>query len=439
MKALVIGAGPVGTFTAIGLARRGYDVTVVDRDPGPAADGSWRRIGVMQGDSPHAWRGQVVRAMLEEMPDVIDALRASGARLGEMPGMPGMVTAMFARRPLLERVLRETARAEPRLHWRAGHADSLLIEGGLATGAAVDGEPLLADLVVVATGRSGKLGEELRGPVEGGSCGMSYIFRTYQTTPFGQAYDAPFPSFSVGPGYGSLVMPADNRTHHLLLVCPSDAEELAVLRTEDGFDAGVRAIPNTAPWADPDAYAPITPVQVGSNLTNTYRTQGPALGLAPARGLYFLGDSICTLNPANGRSLALHIPHAKAFLDHVGGDETALSLTLDQWAEDHIRPWWVDHVCTDASLLRRFHGEPLSADEALPSDVIVAAAAGHPEWMPIIGPYSGMLTGPAILDQLREPVAQLLRDGWRPPAEGPTRAELGARLKAHPTLVETTG
>lgn len=35
-----------------------------------------------------------------------------------------------------------------------------------------------------------------------------------------------------------------------------------------------------------------------------------------------------------------------------------------------------------------------------------------------------MLAGPEILDPLREPVAQLLRDGWRATAEGPTRAEV---------------
>ncbi len=439
MLALVIGAGPVGTFTAIGLARRGYDVTVVDRDPGPAADGSWRRIGVMQGDSPHAWRGQVVRALLEEMPDVIDTLRAAGARLGEMPGMPGLVTAMFARRPLVERVLREAAKAEPRLRWRTGHSESLLVDGDRVKGAVVDGDPVWADLVVVATGRSSKLGDELRGPVAGGSCGTSYIFRTLRTRPDSPAYDAPFPSFAVGPDYGSLVMPADNRTHHVLVICPSDAEELAVLRTEDGFDRAVRAIPHAAPWADPELHEPITAVQVGSNLTNTYRTQGPALGLPPARGLYFLGDNVCTLNPANGRSLALHIPHAKIFLDHVEGDETDVSLLLDQWAEDHIRPWWADHVRTDAALLRRFQGEPLSLDEPLPSDVILAAAAGKPEWMPIVGPYSGMLAGPAILDQLREPVTQLLRDGWRPTVHGPARAELVDLVGSHEALAEATG
>lgn len=439
MKTLVIGAGPVGTFTAIGLARRGYDVTVIDRDPGPAVDGSWRRVGVMQGTSPHAWRGQVVRAILAEAPEVIDKLCTAGARLGETPAMPGVVTAMFASRTLVERVLRETAQAQPRLRWLTGHVESLLTDSGRVKGAVMDGDPVWADMVVVATGRNSRLGDELRGTVEGGSCGMSYIFRTFRAKPGAAAYEFPYPSFAIGPDYASLVMPADNRTHHVLLLYPSDAKEFAVLRTNEAFDRAARAIPNTAPWADPDAHEPINPVQVGSNLTNTYRLQGPALGLHPAGGLYFLGDSVCTLNPANGRSLALHIPHAMAFLNDVGSDETDLSLTLDQWAEERIRPWWADHMRTDGSLLRRFHGEPLSPDEPLPSDVIVAAAAGKPEWMSAVGPYSGMLTGPQVLDPLREPVARMLRRGWRPAVDGPTRAELRAMLSRDRPLVEAAG
>ncbi|HWI43375.1 MAG TPA: FAD-dependent oxidoreductase [Nocardioides sp.] len=436
MKTLVIGAGPVGTFTAIGLARRGHGVLVVDRDPGPPADGSWRRVGVMQGSSPHAWRGQVVRTLVEEMPDVVDRLRAEGARVAEMPGVPGLVTAMFARRPLVERVLRETAQAEPRLRWATGHAESLLLDGDRVRGAVIDGDPVWAETVVVATGRASRLGEELRGPVEGGSCGTSYLFRTFRTRPGAPSYDGAFPSFVLGPDYASLVMPADNRTHHVLLICPSDAPEMAVLRTDEGFMRAVAGVPNTVAWADPAAHEPISEVQVGGNLVNTYRLQGPALGLPPARGLYFLGDSVCTLNPANGRSLALHLPHAKAFLDGLDGlggetgDETDLSLALDHWAEAQVRPWFADHVLTDGSLLRRFHGEPLSPDEPLPSDVIAAAASVHPEWLPVVGPYGGMLTGPDVLDQLREPVAQMLREGWLPEVPGPRRAELVATAPA---------
>lgn len=427
MRAIVVGGGPVGSFTAIGLARRGHDVVVVDRDPGPTPEGSWQRVGVMQGGAPHAWRGPIVRALQAEMPDVVEAMVAGGARLGEMPGMPGFVTAMFARRALFEGVLRATAQREPSLSWMTGHAERLLVDAaGRVTGVVVDGAEVAADAVVVAAGRATHLGDDLRGPVEGGSCGTSYVFRSYRTLSTARPYDAPTPSFVTGPDYGSLVMPADDNVHHLLLVLPSDAPELATLRTDDGFDRAARAIPHLAPWADPAAHEPITTTRVGGNLTNTYRLQGAALGLPPARGLYFLGDSVCTLNPANGRSVALHIPHAQAFLAAIDddADPVDVSLALDQWAEEHIRPWWADHVLTDADQLRRFHGADIDPEAPLASDVICAAVAVEPSYLPIVGPYGGMLAAPAVLDQLRDPVRQLLRDGWRPPTPGPARSEL---------------
>ena len=37
MRSVIVGAGPTGLYTAIALARRGHQVTVIDRDPGPAA------------------------------------------------------------------------------------------------------------------------------------------------------------------------------------------------------------------------------------------------------------------------------------------------------------------------------------------------------------------------------------------------------------------
>jgi 2-polyprenyl-6-methoxyphenol hydroxylase-like FAD-dependent oxidoreductase len=65
----IIGAGPTGLFLGSALARRGHRVTVVDRDPGPRADGSWPRRGVMQFHHAHAFRAQAVEAVRTEMPD----------------------------------------------------------------------------------------------------------------------------------------------------------------------------------------------------------------------------------------------------------------------------------------------------------------------------------------------------------------------------------
>jgi NAD(P)-dependent dehydrogenase (short-subunit alcohol dehydrogenase family) len=78
VRVAIVGAGPTGLFLAIALARRGGQVVVVDRDPGPDADGSWARRGVMQFHHPHGFRGQVVDALLAEMPEVLDAAVAGG-------------------------------------------------------------------------------------------------------------------------------------------------------------------------------------------------------------------------------------------------------------------------------------------------------------------------------------------------------------------------
>jgi hypothetical protein len=54
-------------------------VAVVDRDPGPAADGSWQRNGVMQVHHPHGLRQQIVNCLDAETPAVKDTLLAAGA------------------------------------------------------------------------------------------------------------------------------------------------------------------------------------------------------------------------------------------------------------------------------------------------------------------------------------------------------------------------
>ena len=86
MRTVIVGAGPTGLFTAIALARRGRDVVVVDRDPGPPPHGVWQRKGVMQFHHAHAFRGPVVEALRAEMPDVLDDLTAAGADVASRTG-----------------------------------------------------------------------------------------------------------------------------------------------------------------------------------------------------------------------------------------------------------------------------------------------------------------------------------------------------------------
>ena len=70
MRTVIVGAGPTGLFTGDRAGPPRAPVTLVDRDTGPADDGSWARRGVMQFHHPHGFRQQVVEALLAEMPDV---------------------------------------------------------------------------------------------------------------------------------------------------------------------------------------------------------------------------------------------------------------------------------------------------------------------------------------------------------------------------------
>lgn len=435
MRTIVAGGGPIGIYTAIALARRGHEVTLVDRDPGPPATGAWRRRGVMQADHPHGWRPAVRRALLAEMPDVLTALVAAGAvphvPPAVPPGLEDHMTGLFCRRTVVERVLRRAAHAESGLTWRTGHVDKLLVEDDAASGVVVDGRPLLADMVVVATGRASHLDDDLRGPAEGGGSGFAYLFRHYRARRPEDACRLPLPSYSTGPGYVSLVMPQDAGTHAALISYPVDAPEVRGLRTSAGFDRAATAIPNLAPWTDA-RFEPLTDVVVGGNLTNTYRLQGPALGMPPARGLCFVGDAVLTTNPAAGRNVSLllaHVQHLLLSLD-AGMRPDDVSLALDAFAEEHIRPWWTDHVHLDRTLLRRFAGRELDLRDRIPSDVICAAAEADPAMAPYAGMYLGMVAGPDVLDPVEDTARSMLAAGWRPEVAGPTRSELAAAVLA---------
>ena len=90
MRSVIVGAGPTGLYTAVALARRGHQVTVIDRDPGPDGGQWWDRKGVMQFHHPHFFRQQVADALLAEMPEVWDGLLAAGAVPAVLPGQPGV-------------------------------------------------------------------------------------------------------------------------------------------------------------------------------------------------------------------------------------------------------------------------------------------------------------------------------------------------------------
>ncbi len=435
MRVVIVGAGPTGLYTAVALARRGHQVTVIDRDPGPDG-GQWDRKGVMQFHHPHFFRQQVADALQAEMPEVWHGLLAAGAVPAILPGQPGVPAGLHCRRLTFERVLRAAAQAEPGVRLRTGHVDAVCGERGRVTGVRVSGRQVDADLVIDAGGRAGRLTRALRAPAEGGDCGIAYVSRQYQMRPGAAAgpVNMPFGVMVAYPGYLAAVFIHDNRIISALIARASADRQLAALRTRAAFEAAARAVPALAAWTDPAQARPITPVLPGGRLYNSYQGQLDDAGRVALDGLIYAGDSVCTTNPAAGRGVTtslLQVRQLIALLGEHGRDFTSCSLAFDQWCAGHIKPWFEDHVYWDADLIRRWSGQDIDLTRPLPPDLIIAAAQADPEIAKAAGPYQAMLAPPASLGAVQARARDLYAAGWRPPAPpGPTRDELASLVTA---------
>src|SRR5580693_6001168 len=433
MRVAIIGAGPAGLFTGAGLARRGHEVIAVERDPGPAADGSWPRRGVMQFHHAHGFRPQVVQALAEELPEALRAWRAAGAepvrlRLSDGSEIP---MGMRSRRETFERSLRAAALEVPGLAVRRGHAEAVTERRGRAAGLRVDGAELQADLVIDASGRAGRATRSLRAaPVSGGPCGIAYVDRQYRLRPGAEpgpllnplAWQADLDRYQV------IIFMLEHGIFSVVLARPVADPVLSQLRHEAAFEAACRAIPGLADWTDPDRARPVTPVLPGGPLLNAYRGQTGPDGRLARPGLVFAGDAVATTTPTFGRGVATTLLQAQQLLrltDEHGTDTGALGESFDAWCTEHIKPWVDDHVQMDEAIQRRWAGEGVDLSQPLPSDLILAAAEADHGIRAVAGGYLSMTELPASLRTAEPRARALYASGWRRrPAPGPSRAEL---------------
>jgi hypothetical protein len=114
-----------------------------------------------------------------------------------------------------------------------------------------------------------------------------------------------------------------------------------------------------------------------------------------------------------------------ALVDEHGDDHAATALALDAWCEAAIRPWFADHVATDAAQSERWAGRDVDPTRPPTSDLVVSATAADPSLMAVVAPYLVMAALPDTLAAVHPRVQEIYASGWRPPpAEGPTRDEL---------------
>jgi 2-polyprenyl-6-methoxyphenol hydroxylase-like FAD-dependent oxidoreductase len=432
MRVAIIGAGPAGLFTGSALAARGHAVVAVDRDTAPPPEGRWARPGVMQFHHAHAFRTQVGRALEREWPAALTAWLELGAEpiTFDVPGMGVVAAGHRSRRDTFERALRTVAGTVQGLTIRQGHVDGVLSSEGRVRGIVVDGSPVEADLVVDASGRSGRSVDALRAPHSvGGPCGMAYVDRQYRL------HSGAEPGPMAGPlawvadfdGYQSLVFLHERGYFSVLLVRPTADAALKVLRHRAAFEAACRAIPGLAAWTDPDRATPVTDVLPGGPLRNAYRGQRSRDGRPCTPGLVSVGDAVATTTPIFGRGITttfLQVLQLLALLD-TEPDPGLVGEPLDAWCHERMLPWVADHVAMDQDMVRRWEGGDVDVTRRLPSDLILAAGAADPAIEQGTGGYLSMLELPSSLDPV-EPLARaVFASGWRPPfTPGPTRREL---------------
>jgi 2-polyprenyl-6-methoxyphenol hydroxylase-like FAD-dependent oxidoreductase len=308
--------------------------------------------------------------------------------------------------------------------------DAVLCTDGRVHGIVVDGSPVAADLVVDASGRSGRSVDELRAPATvGGPCGMAYVDRQYRlrdgaepgpmTNPL--AYQADLDGWQV------LVFLHELGHLSVVLIRPTADAALKDLRHGAAFDAACRAVPDLAAWTDPDRAEPVTDVLPGGSLRNAYRGQRSRDGRPCTPGLVSVGDSVATTTPVFGRGMTTTFVQALrllALLD-TESDPALVGEPFDAWCEENMLPWVADHVAMDTDAVRRWEGGDVDLNRRLPSDLILAAAAQDPAIGAATGGYVSMLALPSSLDAV-EPLAHAVYEsGWRPPfAPGPDRREL---------------
>src|SRR3954471_9212745 len=140
MNVTVVGGGVSGLGSALALARRGHDVTVIERDHTPmptSADEAfeWDRRGAPQVRHSHAFLARLVGLLRSDYPDLYQELLDEGAtemRFGDdlpptmidfepEPGDDAMVM-LACRRTTFEWVLRRAALAEGKVEFRTGVA-----------------------------------------------------------------------------------------------------------------------------------------------------------------------------------------------------------------------------------------------------------------------------------------------------------------------------
>jgi len=384
---VIVGAGIGGLCAALALASRGRQVTVLERDPPPPAEGpetafdAWRRRGVGHLRQSHGFLARLRSLIRAEHPALYAALMESGAR--ELPfaeGLPPAVkadyrpepsdeelTVIVSRRTTIEWVLRRYVAGLPNVRIRPEvFVTDLITErdgAGVLTarGFATDRGEVRADLVIDAAGHTSPMMEWLASagaavPEEIEPCAIVYYTRFYRLL---EGQDEP--PRGRGGGTGDLgfikfgVFPADNRTFSITLAVPEVEEILraAVVRPEI-FDAICASFPGVAPWTDPARAEPVSRVHGMGALESRWREMAPD-GAPLIANFFCVGDSLVRTNPLFGRGCSFAAVEAHLLRDVLDAtpDPAERARRYSAAVRADLRQFYEDMAAQDRAAARR--------------------------------------------------------------------------------------
>ena len=397
---VIIGAGIAGLGSAMALASKGRDITIVDRDPPPPSNvetafETWERKGVTQLRHSHVFLGCLVTLIRKKHPQLHAMLRDAGAReITFEESMPISLRPnyqkseddidmafLFSRRTTLEYVMRNYVETLPGVRFVTNTRVKRILttrEKGNTTVSSViierddtANEELAGDIIIDATGRNSVIVDALREQgvqidEEKSPAGILYFTRHYRLKP---GYDEP-PRDST-PGAGDLgyikfgVFAADNRHFSITLAVPEIENKLRAATVDPSiFDAICMKIPGTARWVDLQRAEPVTKVFGMGNLFNVWRrfvqNNEPTI-----LNFFAVGDSAIRTNPLYGRGCSSAVLHAHLLADILNStsDPRQRALDFDRMASRDLRPFWNAIVKQDLGAIRRAQNEQKSGYE----------------------------------------------------------------------------